>query len=1229
MHRPLLLLIGFLAGVMSLRAAQGFDWVDGDGFRWANLPVSGEGRTGFTQMGEAGRGIGFTNHLAEARSLTNQIYLNGSGVAAGDVDGDGRCDLYFCGLDGPNALYRNLGDWRFSDITTTSGVACPDQASTGAVLADIDGDGDLDLLVSGIGRGVRLFLNDGRGTFHEGTEQAGLGGGTGSMSLALADGDGDGWLDLYVANYRTSTMRDEPDKKFRVATANNRFELLTVDGRSVNAPELRGRFTVSRADGVLEHGEADVLYRNVQGRFSPVGWTSGAFLDEDGQPVQTPYDWGLSVLFRDLNGDQAPDLYVCNDFQSEDRIWINDGHGRYRAAPRLAFRQTSLFSMGVDVADIDRDGHDDMFVADMLSREHVRRQVQVSDRTRTGLPHGVIDNRPQHPRNTLFWNRGDGTYAEIAQLSGVEASEWSWCPVFLDVDLDGFEDLLNTTGHARDAQNADVARRIELLKRQQAPSWSAQMELRKMFPPLDTPNLAFRNRRDRTFEEAGEAWGFDSTRISHGMALADLDQDGDLDVVVNCLNDAPLLYRNESAAPRLAVRLRGKTPNTRGIGARITVRGGPVPAQSQEIISGGRYLSGDDAMRMFAAGSLTNELTIEVIWRNGQRSRVAHARANRLYEVDEVASLPAAPPTQRPPTPWFADVSALIAHTHRDDPFDDFSRQPLLPRKLSQLGPGIGWFDLDTNGWDDLMISSGSGGALAICLNDGKGGFSRPAGAVGAPTATDQTAVLGWHPAPGKTGLLVGLSHYESGQTNGDAVAQAMWGSPTAIPGLGGAAASTGPLALADIDGDGDLDLFVGGRVIPGRYPEAASSLIFRNENGDLRMDPAWSSPLKNIGCVSGAIWTDLTGDGLPELVLACDGGPIRVFRNQNGALKDDTAALGFAPLTGWWNSVAAGDFDGDGRLDLMAGNWGRNTKYQRHRARPVHLYYGDSNEDGITETIEAYADAALNKTVPALDLESLATVFPDLRERYPTFEAFSTAGVSEFLGSRFERMRDQQLTTFESMVFLNRGDHFEARALPFEAQLAPVFGLAVGDMDGDGQEDVYLSQNFFGVPPDSSRHDGGRGVLLKGDGRGGFTAVPGSESGLQVYGEGRAAALCDYDQDGHLDLAIGQNANKTMLYHNVGTIPGLTVHLQGSPQNPDGIGAVVRLVYPEGRMGPAHEVHAGGGYWSQDSCRTVLGRKVDLEGIQVKWPGGAVTEIPVPNSSRKIIVRAPGASRP
>jgi len=420
-------------------SAVALDWQQYPGHRRASLAITSGGKTGFIVVEAAAAGIAFTNRLSEERSLTNQIFLNGSGVAAGDVDGDGLCDLYFCGLDSPNALYRNLGNWRFADITTYAGVACADQASTGAAFADMDGDGTLDLLVNGIARGTRLFLNDGKGRFSEATAESGLRGTSGSASMALADIDGDGLLDLYVVNYRIDTMRDMPDIRFSVGVTNGVSQLLTVNGRPASAPDLVGRFSFDNRGGVLENGEADILFRNAgNGHFVPVSWTNGAFLSENGEPVRTPYEWGLSAMFRDLNDDRAPDLYVCNDFQSPDRIWINDGRGRFRAIARPAIRQTSLFSMGVDIADIDRDGFDDIFVADMLSREHARRQVQVMDPMAFAQALTAADDRPQFPRNTLFRNRGNGAYAELAQFAGLDASDWSWCPAFLDVDLDGF-----------------------------------------------------------------------------------------------------------------------------------------------------------------------------------------------------------------------------------------------------------------------------------------------------------------------------------------------------------------------------------------------------------------------------------------------------------------------------------------------------------------------------------------------------------------------------------------------------------------------------------------------------------------------------------------------------------------------------------------------------------------------------------------------------------------------
>jgi len=569
--------------------------------------------------------------------------LNGSGVALGDADGDGLCDVYLCRLDGNNnKLFRNLGNWKFEDITDSAGVGCGGQNSTGAVFADIDGDGDLDLLVNSMGGGTRVFVNDGKGHFKETTAQAGVASRTAGMSMALADVDGDGDLDLYVSNYRSSTIREEVGTKFSINIVDGKPVLVKVNGKPASSPEYAGRFAVGPHGKILEFGEVDVLYLNDgKGHFTPLSFTnSDFFVDEDGKCLtEPPGDWGLAVQFHDLNGDGAPDIYVCNDLFTPDRIWINDGKGKFRALPRLALRNTSTFSMGVDFADVNRDGLVDFLVVDMLSRVHQKRQVQVGESGPILSPVGLFDNRPQVERNTLQIGRGDGTFTEVAFYAGVEASEWSWTPIFLDVDLDGFEDILVANGQLRDFQNGDMLDRLESAQAGRTLSRADILLIWELFPRLETPKVAFRNRGNLTFEEMGAAWGFNTSGNSRGMALADLDGDGDLDVVVNNFNAVAGVYRNETAAPRVAVRLKGQAPNTQGIGARIWLYGGAVPMQSQEMICGGRYLSGDDPMRVFAAGSLTNEMRIEVRWRNGKRSAVNGVNANRIYEIIEAGAV--------------------------------------------------------------------------------------------------------------------------------------------------------------------------------------------------------------------------------------------------------------------------------------------------------------------------------------------------------------------------------------------------------------------------------------------------------------------------------------------------------------------------------------------------------------------------------------------------------------
>lgn len=1191
-------------------------WQTGPGHRSRAVAVPAGGRPGFTLVDPARSGLQFTNLLSDRTVATNRIYENGSGVALGDVDGDGWCDIYLCGLEGANALFRNRGDWRFEDVTREAGVACPGQYSTGTAFADVDGDRDLDLLVNALGGGTRLFLNDGRGRFTELTSTR-LVRRFGSTSMALADMDADGDLDLYVTNYRTDTYRDRPPGL--------KVEARMVGGRIVVTPE--DRFLPVMPQGgaveVVELGERDFLYVNDgAGRFAPVSWTAGSFLDPQGKALTAPpLDWGLSVLFRDLNHDRTPDLYICNDFfQSPDRVWINEGSRRFRAADSDMFRNMSMSSMAIDVADLNRDGEDDIVVVDMLSRRHRDRQRQRPEmmQGRIAMPVEDAEFRPETPRNTLYLNRGDGTYAEIAQLSGVAATEWSWSPVFLDVDLDGFEDLLIANGNHHDVQDADVIREIAQVRDRESPE--ARLS---RFPRLHTPNLAFRNRGDLTFEECGKAWGFHWEGVSQGMALADLDGDGDLDVVLNNLNAGAHLYRNDSSAPRVAIRLQGLAPNTHGIGARIGVFGGAVPRQSQEITCGGRYASADDTVRMFAAGNRTNRLRIEVTWRNGRTSVLEGAEPDRLYEITEAGAGPtiSTPAQGREPAtePWFEDVSDRLNHVHVDQPYDDLARQPLLAHRWSRLGPGVAWFAREAEGPDDLVIGGGAGGRLARYRPDGKGGFIR---SEGEPVHRDQTGLAAWWTST-HARLLVATANYED-PDGGPSRVRSLEGPEArdaeAGPELPG---SAGPLAVADVDGDGDLDLLVGGRIASGRYPEAASSRMYRNEGGRWILEPESTRALERIGLISGAVFADLDADGDPDLVLAGHWGPLRMLRNDAGQFRDITREVGLEHTRGWWNGVTTGDFDGDGRLDLVASNWGRNTPYHGMLDGKPGVSFGDFDGDGVIEVLETIRDPETGKVVPWQDYETVSRALPFLRALLPTYRAYAEADVSAVLGPVAGQASQLAVDTLDSHVFLNRSGTFVAVPLPVEAQFAPAFGISVADFNGDGREDLFLAQNFFGVLTEASRYDGGIGLCLEGDGRGGFRPMNSRQSGIRMSGEQRGCAVADFDGDGRPDLAVAQNHGATRLYRNREAQPGLRLRLQGGPDNPRGVGAVLQLEFGE-RRGPARAVHAGAGYWSQDSLTPVLATPEPATAVLVRWPGGAIHKTPVPPGSREIRISRP-----
>ncbi|MEQ1690618.1 MAG: FG-GAP-like repeat-containing protein [Gemmatimonas sp.] len=1195
------------------------------GVRWHALTVP-KGTPGFTSLSAGKTGIRFQNAASEKILLGNRMFAQGGGVSMGDVDGDGRPDVFLAKTEGCSALYRNAGEWKFEDITTRAGVGACDRRSTGSALADVDGDNDLDLVLLSTTGPNAIFVNDGKGRFSE-RATAGLDtGGRGATTVTMADVDGTGRLAMFIANYKPYNVDDTIPPQQRAfnqmvrQTGPKQYEVIAThrrDFKLVIRPDMGGMRLTQRA-------EPDEFYVNDgRGQFTRVPMTSDRFRDANGARLTEEFEsFGLTAKFVDLNGDGAPDLYVANDFEDTDQLWYNDGKGVFQLADWTTQRQMSNSAMGIDVADVNGDGRPDLFETDMMSNDPRRLKTQMP--THTSLPKkiGEQELQLQFQRNALFINRGDGTFAEVSAAAGVQASGWSWGSMFMDVDLDGWQDILVANGHLWDIMDADVQEGLQ--NRLNDVPWR---KLRWEFPTLKLKNVAYRNRGDLTFEDASSAWRFGTDEdISHGLASADLDGDGDLDVVINRLGAPALVMRNDATAARVAVRLRGDAPNTQAVGAKVTLHGGAVPAQVREVVVGGLYLSHSDTELSFAMGA-SDSATLVVDWRDGRRTTIGRVRPNRVYEIAQTSASAPLPAPLPVTTRLFVDATAqLNGHVHTENEFDDWDRQFLLPNALSQAGPGVSWYDIDRDGSEDLIVGAGKGGRIAIFRSVGGKLVAQPVSGPLAPA--DFTAVLGMT-SNGATSLLAGVATWEL-RAEQDMIAQpaavrigVTRGAlqPTAQPAVGSHASSTGPIALGDYDNDGALDLFVGSRAMPMRYPLPASSGLFRNVKGAFVIDTANVAVLRDIGMVTSAMFADMNGDGHADLVLSRDWGSLVLLLNDgHGTLSPAPDSWGLAGWTSEWNGVASGDLNGDGRMDLVATSWGRNTGISVDSAHPLVLTFGAFGAAGEVEMLLGQPDARVRGLSPINSYARVRMAVAGLVSRVNTFSAYADASVETVLGASMTGAQQLQTRTRDHMAFLNRGTRFDAVPLPAEAQWSPAFTSAIADFDGDGAEDVFLSQNFFPSVIGSPRHDQGRSLLLQGDGKGGLTPLTGQRSGVTVYGDQRGAAYADFNGDGRLDLAVSQNGAATRLFENRGATPGLRVRVKGPSGNPDGVGTQLRVVYGQ-TMGPVREVQTSAGYWSQNGAVQVMGLSGVPTAVWVRWPGGTEARVSVPAGAREVVV--------